>query len=227
MSMKCNEFGHWVTGSGKIEARTRREGRVIRRELYLSSDDQNRTFRQGEKVVLPFKFDDIIDAPSFYYHCGNSTCYVKWEFSVYLDLDYGSAFGNVFGRDVDLSAIVIYVGKYLSVSDPVNAHLGVPTDKNISMSIPSFMCCCSSGDLEGRVWLERDHFSVADDVKKNKALRSVLQMQLKNSSKKKEIQNARYEFRRSISIDRHCFDDCVVSSGYFPQSNLTPEMTNF
>ena len=52
-------------------------------------------------------------------------------------------------------------------------------------------------------------------------------MQLKNSSKKKEIQNARYEFRRSISIDRHCFDDCVVSSGYFPQSNLTPEMTNF
>ena len=227
VSMKCNEFGHWVTGSGKNRRSHTKRRTSYSRELHLLSDDQNRTFRQGEKVVLPFKFDDIIDAPSFYYHCGNSTCYVKWEFSVYLDLDYGSAFGNAFGRDVDFKCDCNHVGKYLSVSDPVNAHLGVPTDKNISMSIPSFMCCCSSGDLEGRVWLERDHFSVADDVKKNKALRSALQMQLKNSSKKKEIQNARYEFRRSISIDRHCFDDCVVSSGYFPQSNLTPEMTNF
>ena len=55
---------------------------------------------------------------------------------------------------------------------------------------------------------------------------SALQMQLKNSSKK-EIQNARYEFRRSISIAGHCFSDYVVSSGYFPQSFLKPEMMSF
>jgi hypothetical protein len=63
-------------------------------------------------------------------------------------------------------------------------------------------------------------------VWRNQALRSALQMQLKNSSKK-EIKNARYEFRRSISIAGHCFSDYVVSSGYFPQSFLKPEMMSF
>ena len=107
MSMKCNEFGHWVTGSGKNRRSHTKRKTSYSRELHLLSDDQNRTFRQGEKVVLPFKFDDIIDAPSFYYHWGNSTCYVKWEFSVYLDLDYGSAFWNALDETWILSAIVI------------------------------------------------------------------------------------------------------------------------
>ncbi len=229
VSMKCDEFGRWETGTGHDRSDHRKRRTSYSRELYLLSDDQNRTFRQGETVVLPFKFGGIIDAPSFYYRSpdGKDTCYVKWEFRVHLDLDHGSKFKNAFGRDVDFKCDCNHVGKYLSVSDPVNTHLGVPTDKNISMSIPSFMCCCSSGDLEGRVWLERDHFSIEDDVKKNKALRSALKMQLKNSSKKKEIQNARYEIRRSISIGSHCLNDRVVSGGYFPQSNLTPKMTNF
>ena len=97
-------------------------------------------------------------------------------------------------------------------------------DKNISISIPSFMCWCSSGDLEGRAWLERDHFSIADE--KNKALRLALKMQIKNSSKK-EIQSARYEVRESASFGSHCLNDRIVSGGYFAQTKLTPEMTNF
>jgi len=225
--LKCNEYGHWVSGSGKHKkSHTRRKTSYSKEFNLLSLEDQNRTFREGERIVLRFKFDEIIDAPSFYFGGGRSTCYVKWQFGVYLDVDYGNAFKNAFGRDVDFKCDCHHVGKYLSIS--ANAHLGTPTDRKISVSVPSFMCCGGSknGDLEGRVWLERDHFSVADDVWRNQALRSALQMQLKNGSKK-EIQNARYEFRRSISIGGHCFSDYVVSSGYFPQSFLKPEMMSF
>jgi len=225
--LKCNEYGHWVSGSGKHKkSHTRRKTSYSKEFNLLSLEDQNRTFREGERIVLRFKFDEIIDAPSFYFGGGRSTCYVKWQFGVYLDVDYGNAFKNAFGRDVDFKCDCHHVGKYLSIS--ANAHLGTPTDRKISVSVPSFMCCGGSknGDLEGRVWLERDHFSVADDVWRNQALRSALQMQLKNGSKK-EIQNARYEFRHSISIGGHCFSDYVVSSGYFPQSFLKPEMMSF
>ena len=225
--LKCNEYGHWESGSGKHrKTHTRRKTSYSKEFNLLSLEDQNRTFREGERIVLRFKFDEIIDAPSFYFGGGRTTCYVKWQFGVYLDVDYGNAFKNAFGRDVDFKCDCHHVGKYLSIS--ANAHLGTPTDRKISVSVPSFMCCGGSknGDLEGRVWLERDHFSVADDVWRNQALRSALQMQLKNSSKK-EIQNARYEFRRSISIAGHCFSDYVVSSGYFPQSFLKPEMMSF
>ena len=232
--LKCNEYGHWESGSGKHrKTHTRRKTSYSKEFNLLSLEDQNRTFREGERIVLRFKFDEIIDAPSFYFGGGatgfrvyTGTCYVKWQFGVYLDVDYGNAFKNAFGRDVDFKCDCHHVGKYLSIS--ANKHLGTPTDRKISVSVPSFMCCGGSknGDLEGRVWLERDHFSVADDVWRNQALRSALQMQLKNSSKK-EIQNARYEFRRSISIAGHCFSDYVVSSGYFPQSFLKPEMMSF
>ena len=225
--LKCNEYGHWESGSGKHrKTHTRRKTSYSKEFNLLSLEDQNRTFREGERIVLRFKFDEIIDAPSFYFGGGRTTCYVKWQFGVYLDVDYGNAFKNAFGRDVDFKCDCHHVGKYLSIS--ANKHLGTPTDRKISVSVPSFMCCGGSknGDLEGRVWLERDHFSVADDVWRNQALRSALQMQLKNSSKK-EIQNARYEFRRSISIAGHCFSDYVVSSGYFPQSFLKPEMMSF
>jgi len=225
--LKCNEYGHWESGSGKHrKTHTRRKTSYSKEFNLLSLEDQNRTFREGERIVLRFKFDEIIHAPSFYFGGGRTTCYVKWQFGVYLDVDYGNAFKNAFGRDVDFKCDCHHVGKYLSIS--ANKHLGTPTDRKISVSVPSFMCCGGSknGDLEGRVWLERDHFSVADDVWRNQALRSALQMQLKNSSKK-EIQNARYEFRRSISIAGHCFSDYVVSSGYFPQSFLKPEMMSF
>ena len=225
--LKCNEYGHWESGSGKHrKTHTRRKTSYSKEFNLLSLEDQNRTFREGERIVLRFKFDEIIDAPSFYFGGGRTTCYVKWQFGVYLDVDYGNAFKNAFGRDVDFKCDCHHVGKYLSIS--ANKHLGTPTDRKISVSVPSFMCCGGSknGDLEGRVWLERDHFSVADDVWRNQALRSALQMQLKNSSKK-EIQNARYEFRRSISIAGHCFSDYVVSRGYFPQSFLKPEMMSF
>ena len=232
--LKCNEYGHWESGSEKHrKTHTRRKTSYSKEFNLLSLEDQNRTFREGERIVLRFKFDEIIDAPSFYFGGGatgfrvyTGTCYVKWQFGVYLDVDYGNAFKNAFGRDVDFKCDCHHVGKYLSIS--ANKHLGTPTDRKISVSVPSFMCCGGSknGDLEGRVWLERDHFSVADDVWRNQALRSALQMQLKNSSKK-EIQNARYEFRRSISIAGHCFSDYVVSSGYFPQSFLKPEMMSF
>lgn len=226
--LKCNEYGHWESGSGKHrKTHTRRKTSYSKEFNLLSLEDQNRTFREGERIVLRFKFDEIIDAPSFYFGGGaTGACYVKWQFGVYLDVDYGNAFKNAFGRDVDFKCDCHHVGKYLSIS--ANKHLGTPTDRKISVSVPSFMCCGGSknGDLEGRVWLERDHFSVADDVWRNQALRSALQMQLKNSSKK-EIQNARYEFRRSISIAGHCFSDYVVSSGYFPQSFLKPEMMSF
>ena len=225
--LKCNEYGHWESGSGKDrKSHTRSKTSYSKEFNLLSLEDQNRTFREGERIVLRFKFDEIIDAPSFYFGGGRTTCYAKWQFGVYLDVDYGNAFKNAFGRDVDFKCDCHHVGKYLSIS--ANAHLGTPTDRKISVSVPSFMCCGGSknGDLEGRVWLERDHFSVADDVWRNQALRSALQMQLKNSSKK-EIQNARYEFRRSISIAGHCFSDYVVSSGYFPQSFLKPEMMSF
>ena len=183
--LKCNEYGHWESGSGKHrKTHTRRKTSYSKEFNLLSLEDQNRTFREGERIVLRFKFDEIIDAPSFYFGGGRTTCYVKWQFGVYLDVDYGNAFKNAFGRDVDFKCDCHHVGKYLSIS--ANKHLGTPTDRKISVSVPSFMCCGGSknGDLEGRVWLERDHFSVADDVWRNQALRSALQMQLKNSSKK-------------------------------------------
>ena len=233
VSMRCEEYGRWELGRrlgskkhlAAIRART-----SYSREFHLLSDDSNRTFRQGEKVVLPFKFEDIIDAPSFYYtgNSGDTTCYVKWEFRVFLDLDYGNIFKNAFGRNVDFKCDCHHVGKYLSVSDPVNSHLGVPVEKNIWISVLSFMCCCSTGELEGHIWLERDHFSIAD-VRRNQALRSNLKMQFKNSSKK-EICIMGYEFRKWISIDDHCFGGLggAVSRSYFPQSsNLKPEMTSF
>ena len=182
--LKCNEYGHWESGSGKHrKTHTRRKTSYSKEFNLLSLEDQNRTFREGERIVLRFKFDEIIDAPSFYFGGGRTTCYVKWQFGVYLDVDYGNAFKNAFGRDVDFKCDCHHVGKYLSIS--ANKHLGTPTDRKISVSVPSFMCCGGSknGDLEGRVWLERDHFSVADDVWRNQALRSALQMQLKNSSK--------------------------------------------
>ena len=106
VSMKCNEFGHWVTVREKIDAAHEREGRVIRENCIYCRMTKIERFVKEKKVVLPFKFDDIIDAPSFYYHWGNSTCYVKWEFSVYLDLDYGSALGMLLTRRI-LSATVI------------------------------------------------------------------------------------------------------------------------
>jgi hypothetical protein len=225
VSLVCNEVGKWVTGSGKDSRTHYRDRKSYSKQLILLSfEDRNRTFYKGERVIIPFKFDEIIDAPSFCYGGHRDSCSVTWQFQVYIDLDYGSTLGNAFGRNINFTLNLVHVGKYLSIS--ANPHLGTPTEREISVIVPTFMCYCGTGELEGRVWLERDHFSVADDVWRNRALRSVLQMQLKNGSKK-DIENARYEFHRSISIDGHCLEDRIVSSGHLPRSCLKPEMMNF
>ena len=90
-----------------------------------------------------FYFVLIIVASCFYFGGGRTTCYVKWQFGVYLDVDYGNAFKNAFGRDVDFKCDCHHVGKYLSIS--ANKHLGTHTnngirDQSLCTKLMSFIC---------------------------------------------------------------------------------------
>jgi len=222
IKLLCNEYGHWISGAGRHKRTHTRRNTPFSAEI-VAEGDKNKRYLKGDIISYAFSIKDIIDAPSFYYQYGLSICSVKWQFSIFMDIDYGNIVKNTFGSNVDAKFDLINVGRKLSVSDKQNAHLGVPTVKELHAKVPSFMCCFSSGVIEGKIYLERDTYSLVDDVRSKQCLKSIVQMQLSNTSRH-DIQFARYEFHRMISIADQLISDAVVAFGTFPDTLLPAKM---